>query len=403
MKRFLAASAAFLCFAAAPTVSAQTAGVPLSVRTGDVYTIRLEQTQSSGRDEPGLNGGFSQVVELRIVDAERRIWRYTPVSMSFNFSDDAAAGSPMGTIDWPTVNEGLSALLRIATDVGYECQVNESGACVELTNWPLWRDRAENIVLMFDAFARAAPSPPPAEIMAEEPAFEDNSDGADGGEEGFAAEAETTPAPPPVDWATLRGPLLRGIARLLDGVDARDAAAGMWSMQPPPSFQGRTLVRRQPVEITEEVEMPYGAAPLRFTGRLRLERIDRASNTATISRNVALDYAAARASLQTIAQFIASNVIDPVAAASPSGAESAPSSEALMGMLRSLLDTVDLRYQETGTGVIDLTTGMVRETTTDFVISVTPTEGEGEPFEMRGRTIMRVTPGAPDIPRLPRG
>ncbi len=72
-------------------------------------------------------------------------------------------------------------------------------------------------------------------------------------------------------------------------------------------------------------------------------------------------------------------------------------------MLRSLLDTVDFRYQETGTGVVDLATGMVRETTTDFVISVAPKDGEGEPFEMSGRTIMRVTPGAPNVPRLPRG
>lgn len=394
MKRLLAAGAAFLCLAAAPQASAQTAGVPLSVRTGDVYTIRIEQTQTSGRGEEHLNATFSQVLALRIVDAENRIWRYTPVSFNFTFPREGTEEAQASPMDWSAISEGMSALVRIATDVGFECHVDEFGACVELSNWPLWRDRAENLVLMIDAFARAAPPPPAIAPEAEASAKNETDENQD--------EVVPAPAPPPVDWTRLRGPLLAGLARVLDGIDNRDAASMAWSMQPMASYQGRTLTRRQNVDIVEEMELPFGAAPFRFAGTLRLQRIDRANNTAIIARNVTLDSAAARASLESMAQFVTTNVVEPVAAASPSGAEAAPSGEALMGMLRSLLDTVDFRYQETGTGVVDLATGMVRETTTDFVISLAPASGEGEPFEMRGRTSMRVTPGAPEVPRLPR-
>lgn len=379
----------FAALLVAPMASPQTVGLPLQVRTGEVYTIRVEQTQSI--NEGQSLGAITQIWALHVVDAEDRIWRYTPVSMSFRLPPGPGEAAGAARTDWEPIGEGMSALLRIAADVGLECRVDEYGACVELLNWPLWRDRAENLVLMFDAFARAAPAQlAGAEEAGKKPSAEE--------------ETPSEPGPPPMDWARLREPLLRGLARVLDGVDSADAASTVWAIQPMPALQGRTLTRRQSINVVEELNMPLGAPPLRLSGTMQLQRIDRRNNTGTVIRRVTLDAASARASLQSLTQFVATNVIEPTAAIAGEG-ENAPDADATMGMLNGLLDSVDLRYEETTSGVVDLTTGMVRETATDFTVTVAPHGGAGAdtPLVMRGRTLMHITPGAPELPRLPRG
>jgi hypothetical protein len=397
MGKFLATLAFAGALLLTPSSSAQTVGVPLQVHTGEVYTMRIEQTQTTsiaGHPEARI----TQVLALEIVDAENRIWRYTPVSMSFSFPKGLEGEPGADFIDWPAASEAVSALTRIATDIGFECRVDEFGRCLEMTNWPLWRDRAENLVLMFDAIARMAPKETivsgavdesGAPVVVVEPEDE--------------LEGDEVIAPPPgPSWAEMREPILRGLARVLDGIDARDAAATMYL--PAATLQGRTLTRRQNVEVADELEMPFGAPPLRMVGTLRLERIDRRANTATIVRRVTLDQASARASLRSMAQFITTNVVEPAAAAAGPKGEGPPSGEALMGMLDGVLESFNFQYQETTTGTVDLATGLARETTTDVTITLSPPgPTEAEPFTMSARTIVRITLGAPEAPRLPRG
>ncbi len=402
MSKFLATLAFVGTLLLIPASSAQTVGVPLQVHTGEVYTVRMEQTQTiSIAGAPDMT--FTQVLALEIVDAENRVWRYTPVSLEFSFPKGLEGEPGADNIDWAAGSEMISALMRIATDVGFECRVDEFGRCSELLNWPLWRDRAENLVLMFDAAARMAPKAAlGAGGATAEPVSEaDEATSEDEVEADVEGEFEAA-ASPAMNWAEIRGPLLRGLARVLDGIDARDAGASMYL--PAATLQGRTLTRRQNVDVADEVEMPFGAPPLRLVGTLRLERIDRRANTATIVRRVTLDQASARASLRSVAQFITTNVVEPAAAAAAPKGEEAPTAEAMMGMLDGVLESFNFQYQETTTGIVDLATGMARETTTDSTITLAPPgPTEAEPFVVRARSITRITLGAPEIPRLPRG
>lgn len=398
MVRFLLACALVGALLFSPLANAQTINAPLQVQTGEDYTVQIEFTQSTGVNEREISITFTQVLALHIVDAENRIWRFTPVSVGYNIPDFLPADAT-NKVDWAAMSDGMSAFLRIATDVGFECRVNEFGRCVEMTNWGLWRDRAENFVLMMDAFARMAPTTAPAAVAAE----------ADSGDKQEGADAETDEAeiPQPLPgavWATLREPMLHGIARLLDGFDARDAASSMAAVQPGAALQGRALTLRRSEAVVEEVEMPFGAPPLRYNGTLRLERMDRRNNTAIVVRRVTLDQGSLRASLQSMAQFVTTNVLEPVASASASS-DAAPTPAAMMSSLNAILEGIDLNYQETTTGTLDLATGMVRDSTTDFVVTLAPpgSAPASTPLELRGRSVMHITRGAAAAPRLPRG
>lgn len=393
MRSFVTSLALVGALLTAPA-SAQTAGVPLQVRTGEVYTVSVEQTQTTDVAGQNVEATLAHVYALHIVDAENRVWRYMPASMSyamptgFGFEEEAAA------FDWTVINQAVSAALRVGTDVGFECRVDEYGRCLEMANWPLWRDRLENVVLMADAFARLIPAS--AATGDEVPvAIEPIAPGRKSDEEGMVEAA--TPA---VDWATLRGPVLRGIASLLDNVDGRDAGASLAMIETPAFLQGRTLTRREAVPVAVDLEMPFGAPPLRYVGTMRLERINQRDNTATIVRQVSLDEASARATVLAMSQFLTANLVQPVAAASgdPDGAAS------LSAVIEPIVSAIGLRYEETTTGIVDLTTGMARETTTAYTFTVMPPGGAdgGAPVEIQGRTVIRITPGAPNVQRLPR-
>lgn len=384
MRKILTALALGAALMAAPSAAAQTAGVPLQVRTGDVYTVEVAMTQTTDVGEESLEATFTQTYALHIVDAESRIWRYTPASIEYQLPTGMGIEEAAAEMNWPALSEAMSAMIRVAADIGFECRVDEFGRCVAMSNWPLWRDRMENLVIMADAFARMYPSAGAPENASVQPT------------------ATTTPTEPGASepsWATMRGPVLRGVAAMLDNIDTSDAASMMASVYIPAYVQGRTLTRRQDVAVSDEMEMPFGAPPLRFTGTLRLDRINQRDNSATVIRRVVLDRDSARASLQAMSRFVSINLLEPMAAASREDPES------MTGMIDGMLNAVGFGYEETTTGIIDLTTGMARQTTTDYTLTISPPEdaGESEPVRLQGRTVIRITPGAPTVTRLPRG
>ena len=257
----------------------------------------------------------------------------------------------------------------------------------------MWRDRAENVIIMADAFARLMPQT-----------------AASGEEVASAPEIRATPpragvkqqagvAGTAFTWERMREPVLRGVATMLDSFDGRDAATWMAVIQNSAFLQGRPLTRRQPVSVSDEFEMPFGAPPLRFTGTLQLDRVSQRDNSATVVRRVTLDETSARATLQSMTQFTTSNLVLPVANA----AGEAQSAEALTSVIQPMLDALSMRYEETTTGIVDLNTGMAREATTQYTFTLLPTGGAGEtPVTVEGRTVVRITPGAPNVTRLPR-
>lgn len=133
MKRILRAAAAVIL--AAGPAAAQT--VPLRVGAGDVYTVSFEQTQKSGLVGEDMEVTVRQVLSLEIVDAEKGVWRYTPISLSTDAPEASAIGQAASIVNQPAYHEAVSAMLRLGTDIGFECRVDEFGRCLELTNWPM--------------------------------------------------------------------------------------------------------------------------------------------------------------------------------------------------------------------------------------------------------------------------
>ncbi|MBC7770122.1 MAG: hypothetical protein H7124_15165 [Phycisphaerales bacterium] len=386
----LAFIGALLC---APLATAQTVGGPIQVRTGDAFTVHMEYTQAMDIGEQHYDATMRQVYSVHVLDAESRLWRFMPMSLSYELPNVPNMQGQAANINWPAMSDAMSAMMRIATDVGFDCRVDDHGRCVEMTNWPFWSARAENLVMMADGFARMAPRRAASGADAPPPPS-DNRTKQDPGELSTTEEAEAAP-----NWETLRGPVLQGVARLIDGFDSRDAASSMSGIYIPAFVQGRTLTRRQTVNFTDEYEMPFGAPPLRYNGTLRLDRIDRAANTAIVTRRAALDQESARATIRAMTEFVSAAMIEPLAPHYPEG-QQPPDAAGIVTMLDTML--AGFNYEDTTRGVIDLTTGLARETTTDFTLIVSMVATE-EPLVTRGRIVTRVTPGAPETPRLPRG
>ncbi|HYD88484.1 MAG TPA: hypothetical protein VEA80_13495 [Vitreimonas sp.] len=383
----------------APLAAAQTISTPLQVRTGDVFTVNVDYTQSAELGEQQFDATMSYVYSIHVLDAEQRLWRFMPVSMSYQLPETPGLEAQMASVNWPAMSDMMSAMMRITTDVGFECRVDEYGRCTEMTNWPFWSARVENLAIAFDAAARMFPNQPGAGAadveLAPPAAVEERPGKSDEAAAPTTLPASTAATP---NWETLRGPVMRGVARLIDGFDSRDAASSMAGMYLPAFVQGRTLTRRQTVDVVDEYDMPFGAPPLRYTGTLRLDRIDQRNNAAIVTRRSQLDQESARAAINGMTEFVSAALIEPLAPYFPEG-QQPPDATGIAQLINTML--ADFGYEETTRGVIDLTTGMARETTTDFTLSARFAASE-EPIVTRGRIVTRVTATAPEAPRLPR-
>lgn len=383
----------------APPAAAQTVGAPLQLRTGDVFTVDVAYTQSAEIGGEALNATMTYVYSVQVLDAENRLWRFMPITVAYEMPEMPGIPAQAANVNWAAMSDVMSAMMRIATDVGFDCRVDEYGRCQDMTNWPFWSARVENMALAFDGVARMMPARAEEPAPVAPPPAPTGPSPKDGERAMLDLGVGETAAPRAPDWEDVRVPVLQGVARLIDSIDTRDAGAAMSGVYYPALVQGRTLTRRQVVTFTDLYEMPFDAPSLQFTGTLRLDSINRRDNTAIVTRRATLDPQSARAALTATTEFVSAAVIEPLAAQFPEG-QQPPEGAALAELVNSML--ADLQYEETTRGVIDLTTGMARETTTDYTMSVRMMASE-EPIEMRGRVVTRITPAAPATPRLPRG
>lgn len=375
-----AAFAAALCVA--PLAAAQTINTPIQVRTGDAFTVSVDYTQTADFAGQELNATMSYVYAIHVLDAEQRLWRFLPVSVRYALPDAPGIDAAAANVNWPVVSDMMSALMRVGTDVGFDCRVDAYGRCEDMTNWPLWSARIENTALALDAAARMYPGGGAAATA------DDN--------EGPKVDGEAGSSTP--TWEQMRGPVMRGVARVIDSIDSRDAAASMASVYFPAYLQGRTLTRREIVQSVDEYEMPFGAPPLRYATTLRLDSIDRRANTATVTRRSSLDQASGRAAISAMTEFLSEALIEPLSREMPGG-QPPPDRSALAEMVNSML--TEFSYEDTTRGVIDMTTGFARETVTDYTMSARIAASD-QPMVTRGRVVTRVSAGAPQTPRLPR-
>lgn len=399
MQRFSVGALVLVCAVlCTPPVTAQTINAPLRVQNGDAFTVDVVYTQSTEIGEQPVDVTMNYTYAMHVVDAAEGHWRFVPISIGYEMPNVPGIDAEAVDINWPAMSDMMSAMMRIGTDVGFDCRVDGYGRCIEMTNWPFWSTRLENLVIAFDGVARMMPeSSEGEEAVLPVPAPPHRPKSA--GDVDADVETLSPGAAPPMNWERVRIPVLQGVARLIDGFDTRDAGAAMAGIYLPAFVQGRTLTRREAVSFVDEYDMPFGAPPLRYNASLTLDRIDRRANTAMVTRRATLDEESVRTSLASMTSFASEAFLTPLAAELGEEGQQMPTGEALGEMLNAMLS--DLAYEETTRGVIDLSTGMARETTTDYTVSVRVV-AEQEPVTMHGRIVTRVTAGAPDMPRLPR-
>src|SRR5690606_7791321 len=121
MAKFLAAALAFAgALLLTPVASAQTISAPLRVATGDAFTVNVAYTQSSEIADEPIEVTMHYLYAVHVLDAEQRLWRFTPISISYDIPDMPGFDSEEArNIHWPAMSEMMSALMRIGTDVGF--------------------------------------------------------------------------------------------------------------------------------------------------------------------------------------------------------------------------------------------------------------------------------------------
>jgi hypothetical protein len=399
--------AAFAVLAAVSPAAAEETAMPLQLQQGAHYTVTIEQTQSTTLSGESFSADISSVTALDILSVSPgdARWRYTPVSYTIK----SASGPGMEQLSGDAAELGfasdmLSAAMRIVADVGFECRVDDVGRCVELANWPLWRDRMENTALMIDAAVQLGVREAGKQAAGAEPEAQAAPHKKGRHEQNAPEHAGAAPGASAPDWQRFRQPILQGFASVIDGLDARSAASLMASFHPPAAVQGRSLTRGQAVAFVEDWPMPFAAQSVRMTGTLTLDRIDRRAGTATVTRRARLDSASAQAALRGMTSYIVSSVIEPFAPLMAEHGQNAPSAEMIHAIAEAALSVLQADMTETTTGTIELSTGLARQTVTDMRIQLSMPEN-GQTRMLMDSTLhstIRITPGAPAAPRLPR-
>lgn len=411
LRGVVAAVLALGTLAIAPLAAAQQVAMPLRLRTGEQYTVTVADRSSVETPAGPETYTVSSVWALDIVQAAQpdATWRWTPVSFDIEAVETADPGATamMNRLDLQALSDGLSAMVRIVADIGFECRVDRTGRCMAMSNWPMWSARFENTVLMAEAFGRMAMSTIPGGVSAE------------ARKAAFAA-GEPTPAAGPSDaaamWAQYRTPVMRAFAALIDGVDDRAAAGMMSGLYPISAVQGRTLTVGQTTEFTEEWAAPYGAPPILVRGTLTLESYDAASGTAVVVRTAEVDPESVQRTARVVLAYIMQNVVGQIS--DVMGDTMPMDAEALMQSAEMVLSMFTITYGETTRGTVDVRTGLARETATEYRWALQMADMSGAPagggedatapvapasmVSGTGTMTMVVTRGAPQPPRLPR-
>lgn len=380
----MATVAAFALAGCATTPAASGPGgavsFPLRVDAGDAFLVRydLQAQGSTMGQEQSFNMTYTLALDVLEQDRTGGVWRW-------DFEDLRLRGVGLGlpqevdkVMQTPGLWDAVSAGARLATDIGLECQVNLQGDCVEVSNWPDWRERLENIVLIGSGALRA---------------YGATREAAGPGEEG---------AGPPMNVDEIAGVAERVAAILLDGIDEASVASAA-RLTGFSGFSGRTLRLGEETPMTEEWTMPYGAPPLLFEGSMTLESIDRAAGTAVVTRTMRLDGDRLQEVLTSVVQNLTPPIMAEVMRVAPESAQGQDMDPAMLaGIVTGVLSAFRIQYTEETTAIVDLSTGLVQSSETAVRSSVKT--GDGTNMGVTDATIsVTVTAGGPRRPRLTAG
>lgn len=351
--------------------------IPVRLEAGDEYLLsgRLTSTSKVPGSEADLTytASYTMALEVEEMGREGGVWRW---------SIENVAIESMQMPDVPQIplgqgfNDAMSAGARLLTDIDFVCRVDATGACVELLNWPDWRERVENLAiitagtLQFVAAVQGGETP------------------------GDAAAAQP-------NYEAIAKAVQDVTAVLMNGIDNR-TAAGLMAMPMVTGLQGQSLRAGVQTPVETLVPLPYGADPIRLTGSVTLESVDRSAGVATFTRASTLDQVALKASINAMIADLTPQImaaVQPVIPASADGSDPAAAAQFMVGMAAAALSAFDIQYVENTRGTVDLATGLVRNAETTFTMTM-----KGPGGESYGEAVTQATfsfaPGAPPRPRL---
>lgn len=388
---FAALSGAIAVSACATTADGGGAGQGVRLASNDQYSVVVRDVQKAQFFGQSTETDISYTMGLNVLrGGTDPLWRWTYSDFTVNAMD---LGDEIPAEIMTSLGGILSPAIRLGTAIGFECKVDAAGNCAELTNWSTWRGAIEDTIMLVEGAVKIGT------------AF--NTPGTPLDMDGDGAPDVGLPAagvPGELDQRALD--LMVNIAlNLLDGFDNKSAGSlALSGFVGLPTVQGARLSPGGPMAFTHDIPLPYGGGALKLTGTRTVESIDRTAGTALVVSDTTLDSKAALESLLTVFDNLVNPNVQAFAAFDPEGGVGGVMIAAMVrAQMEAAFAGAELSFKQSTRGVIDLKTGMAREATSVYTLSL---KGGGDfdwvSGEVSGTQTVTLTAGAPTIARLTR-
>jgi len=361
-------AAAVVFSLANPAKAQQGRAIPIQVQPGQTFLLDMSDAVGGATGVGSFDMTLALGLEIEEMGSQGGVWRWSVEDIGFDWQSMAGGAAALNPLAagpaGPGFNQAVSAGLRLMTDLDIACRVDARGACVEVLNWPQWRERAENAVLRVTGALRfldeqqqfQAEAERRGSLLATGPKPDYSPSTRRGrGDAALASPPRTPSAPGQAPFGPIAGGEEAVAGVLLDNIDGR-ILAGMTDILAIIDVQGLALAEGQTIQTESVAALSFGAEPFRVAGGVTLESVDRRAGVARFSRAAAVDPVAVSGSLTTLLQNGALPILD---ASSPL-LSAVPMRDPPLAVLASALQDVNLQMEETSTAEVDLAAGLVR-------------------------------------------
>ena len=361
---------------------------------GSQYTVAMKINGSQTFFGQSQSFAYSAEMGLEaLTGGEAQRWRWTFADLSVD-KFDLGEDFPVEALPLKEMSKLIAPLVRLMTVPGFECKVDPTGACMELTNWSTWRGGLEDTVLAGEGFAKfGLMVSPMGQMMFDE--------------DGNPTQRPADQVSPEVaEFDNIMNMVSTITLNVLDGIDTKSAGsmtmAGPWG---PFAIQGADLNRvGAKLDYSLAQPLPFNGGALQYAVSRTVESVDRGAGTALVTTKADLDGKALFASLLKMFDALVTPNLAVYAKFDP---ENGPMASMMAAMARTQIEAAlkDANFTLTMTsrGTVDLKTGLARDVRTDYEGAI---KGGGD-FDwiegsFKGDYVITITPGAPQIERLVR-
>ncbi len=151
-------AAAVVFSLANPAKAQQGHAIPIQVQPGQTFLLDMSYAVGGAAGVGSFDMTLALGLEIEEMGPQGGVWRWSVEDIGFDLKSMAGGAAALNPLAagpaGPGFNQAVSAGLRLMTDLDLVCRVDARGACVEVLNWPQWRERAENAVLLVTCVLR---------------------------------------------------------------------------------------------------------------------------------------------------------------------------------------------------------------------------------------------------------